>query len=106
FGHGSDGAFMEPSGCNRWQPVANAQPPGAAKASKTFAVGCDGKEGDDGSSPSEGFAIPPAQPSSLFSVVTPAVVFGVHASSTSVHDALRASRSLIACSRPSRARWP
>src|SRR5947209_3751503 len=60
------GAFMEPSGCNRWQPVANAQPPGAAKSSKTFAVGCDhlpfaahGKEGVDGSSPSEGSARTP-----------------------------------------------
>ena len=35
-----DGAFMEPSGRNRWQPVAN---------------GSDGKEGVNGSSPLEGF---------------------------------------------------
>ena len=34
------GAFMEPSGRNRWQPVAN---------------GRDGKEGVNGSSPLEGF---------------------------------------------------
>jgi hypothetical protein len=33
---------MEPRGCNRWQALANA---------------ADGKEGVDGSSPSEGFAV-------------------------------------------------
>jgi hypothetical protein len=53
---------MEPSGRNQWQPVANAPSLKAQKQAKTVAVGCDqlpfgahGKEGVDGSSPSEGF---------------------------------------------------
>jgi hypothetical protein len=52
---------MEPRGCNRWQPVANRTGRGTAKQAETVAVGCDrlregadGKEGVDGSSPSEG----------------------------------------------------
>ena len=52
---------MEPSGCNRWQSVANATPPKRLRQAKTVAVACDqlpepfhGKEGVDGSSPSEG----------------------------------------------------
>jgi hypothetical protein len=55
-----DGAFMEPRACNRSQPVAN----GVTR--ETVAVGCDrlpigshGKEGVDGSSPSEGSAKAP-----------------------------------------------
>jgi hypothetical protein len=59
-----DGAFMEPRGCNRWQPVAKAQRLERPKKPKLPAVGCDGlpfgphgKEGVDGSSPSEGFAL-------------------------------------------------
>ncbi len=32
---------MEPRGCNWWQAVANAAPPGTAKSSQTVAVGCD-----------------------------------------------------------------
>jgi hypothetical protein len=58
---------------------------------KTVAVGCDqlpesfhGKEGVDGSSPSEGFAILPAQPSSSSSGLMPAGSFDAHAASTSV----------------------
>jgi hypothetical protein len=54
---------MEPSGRNRWQPVAIARPGKSRKEGKTVAVGCDqlpksfhGKEGVDGSSPSEGSA--------------------------------------------------
>jgi hypothetical protein len=43
---------MEPSGRNRWQPVASGSQPKAAQIAKTV----DGKEGVDGSSPSEGFA--------------------------------------------------
>ncbi len=57
---------MEPSGRNQWQPVANAQAPKRLKQAKTVATGCDqlpigahGKEGVDGSSPSEGFEKPP-----------------------------------------------
>jgi hypothetical protein len=48
---------MEPSGCNRWQPVANAIVPETVETSE---IRChalrplDGKEGVDGSSPSEG----------------------------------------------------
>src|SRR5581483_5855114 len=97
------GAFMEPSGRNRWQPAANAT------VARTAQTG-DGKEGVDGSSPSEGFSFLPAYSSLSFSGVTPAGGFGVHRASTSVHGsnsgAFNASRSLIACSRPSRARWP
>src|SRR5512132_1081209 len=55
------GAFMEPSGRNQWQPVANAPASQAAKTSQTRwprlpPVACElhGKEGVDGSSPSEG----------------------------------------------------
>ncbi len=40
---------MEPSGRNQWQPVANEQAPKS-----------EGKEGVDGSSPSEGFKVFPA----------------------------------------------
>jgi hypothetical protein len=40
---------MEPSRRNQWQPVASA---GAAKTAETSEIG---KEGVDGSSPSEGF---------------------------------------------------
>src|ERR1700736_757880 len=51
FGHrrspAKDGAFMEPSGRNRWQPVANGTPPKTAQTSRS-ATG-DGKEGVDGS---------------------------------------------------------
>jgi hypothetical protein len=57
---------MEPSGCNRWQSVANATPPKRLRQAKTVAVACDqlpepfhGKEGVDGSSPSEGSAKAP-----------------------------------------------
>ena len=57
-----DGASMEQSGRNQWQSVANEMgPKKRLKRAKTFAVGCDqlrpgphGKEGVDGSSPSEG----------------------------------------------------
>ncbi len=77
----------------------------------SVATGCrDGKEGVDGSSPSEGFSFLPAQSSLSFSALTPTGSFDVHPASTSVHasssGALSASRSLMACSRPSRARWP
>jgi hypothetical protein len=53
---------MEPSGRNQWQPVANVGARKRQKQAKTVATGCHqlpigahGKEGVDGSSPSEGF---------------------------------------------------
>jgi len=64
----------------------------------------------DGSSPSEGFSVLPAQSLPSFSGVTPAGCFAVHRAPTSVRGsnsgASNASRSLIACSRPSRSTWP
>jgi hypothetical protein len=57
---------MEPNGCNPWQLVANGTDLKTAQKAKTVAVGCDqlpesfhGKEGVDGSSPSEGSAKAP-----------------------------------------------
>jgi hypothetical protein len=51
---------MEPSGRNRWQPVASGSQPKAAQIGETVAVGCHrlpetfhGKEGVSGSSPAE-----------------------------------------------------
>ena len=40
------------------------------KEARTVAVGCDGKEGVDGSSPSEGFAVQPALTAFLLSALT------------------------------------
>ena len=55
---------MEPSGRNPWQSLANGTASKTAQTSETVAVGCDrlpdGKEGVDGSSPSEGFSFLPA----------------------------------------------
>jgi hypothetical protein len=45
------------TGGNRWQIRSEQTRP---KQAKTVAVGCDGKEGVDGSSPSEGFSFLPA----------------------------------------------
>jgi hypothetical protein len=42
---------MEPSGGNQWQPVANERPENRENKPK------HGKEGVDGSSPSEGFEV-------------------------------------------------
>ncbi len=61
---------MEPRGCNRWQPVANRAAAKTAESNRTVAVGCDGKEGVDGSSPSEGFAVQPAISALLLSALT------------------------------------
>ena len=54
---------MEPSGRNRWQPLANDTNLKTPETGETVAVGgdrlprkSDGKEGVDGSSPSEGSA--------------------------------------------------
>ena len=56
---------MEPSGRNPWQSLANGTGSKTAQTGETVALGCDrlpasfhGKEGVDGSSPSEGFAKP------------------------------------------------
>jgi hypothetical protein len=56
-----DGASMGPSGRNQWQPVANGAAPKTAQTREIVAVDCQrlpprlhGKEGVDGSSPSEG----------------------------------------------------
>src|SRR5438445_5288972 len=45
------------TGGNRWQ---TGQPRERLKEAKRVAAGCDGKEGVDGSSPSEGFSFLPA----------------------------------------------
>jgi hypothetical protein len=59
---------MEPSGRNRWQPVANAAAAKRLKNAKTVVAGCDrlprkrhGKEGVSGSSPEEGLRQNPCQ---------------------------------------------
>src|SRR6266536_5068613 len=36
-----NGAFMEPSGRNQWQPLANGKAPKTARTSQTVATGCD-----------------------------------------------------------------
>jgi hypothetical protein len=62
-----------------------------AKQAKSVAVGCarlpgaHGKEGVDGSNPSEGFGLFAAQRSLLSSTSTATFGFDVHAASTSVH---------------------
>jgi hypothetical protein len=49
---------MEQSGRNRWQPVANGTAAKAAQIGENRCRGLrPGKEGVDGSSPSEGFAV-------------------------------------------------
>ncbi len=53
---------MEPRGCNWWQSAANRSTLKPQKQAKSVAAGChrwprDGKEGVDGSSPSEGSEI-------------------------------------------------
>jgi hypothetical protein len=56
---------MEPRGCNRWQPVANPNGPKTVETSENRCrelrplFGAHGKEGVDGSGPSEGFPRPP-----------------------------------------------
>jgi hypothetical protein len=99
---------MEPSGRNRWQPAANPMAPRTAQTGENRCRGT-GKEGVDGSSPSEGFQFVPAQKRFLLSDSAPLDVSGVHAASTawtSVLAPVNVSSSLIVCSRSSRARWP
>jgi hypothetical protein len=67
----------------------------------------DGREGVSGSSPEEGFRVCPAQAMLLLPLTATAGGCDVHEASTDVHRSnSRASRSRIACSRPSRAWWP
>jgi hypothetical protein len=78
---------MEPSRRNQWQSAANRPAAETAEQAKSVAVGCDwlprdGKEGVDGSSPSEGFGFLPAQLMLLLSWLAPAAGVGVHAAST------------------------
>jgi hypothetical protein len=74
---------MEPSGRNRWQPLADANEAGIAKQAKTVAVsyaqlpiGPHGKEGVSGSSPEEGFAKVPQV--GTFSVGSACTISNVH----------------------------
>jgi hypothetical protein len=62
------------TGGNQWQVARLSKP---QKQAKTVAVGCarlpfeaHGKEGVDGSSPSEGFAVQPASSAFLLSALT------------------------------------
>ena len=66
---------MEPSGRNTRQPVATGAHPGLSNLPESIASSCHqkpgaahGKEGVDGSSPSEGFASPLLISSFLFRV--------------------------------------
>jgi hypothetical protein len=59
---------MEPTGRNPWQPVANGTAARTAQTGETVAAACDrlpetfhGKEGVDGSSPSEVFEEKPCK---------------------------------------------
>ena len=78
---------MEPRGRNRWQSRANRPPSKPQNQAKSVATGCHrlpatfhGKEGVDGSSPSEGFKKRPAN--GLFFVASTAYV---HRSSASLN---------------------
>jgi len=80
---------MEPSGRNPWQPVANAQRPRTAELSQIrcrglppVAVRASGKEGVDGSSPSEGFTKATAYEPVPFAVWTIERTRDVHQTST------------------------
>src|ERR671937_2415374 len=84
-----DGAFMEPRGCNRWQSVANRIGAEAAETSQNrcrrlrpVAVRSAGKEGVDGSSPSEGLKLLPAQTQFLLPRSAAKCCFDVHRTAT------------------------
>jgi hypothetical protein len=87
-----DGALMEQSGRNPWQPVAKGTPREPLKQAKTVATGCDqlligahGKEGVGGSSPPEGFRLLPAQSPIPLSASAACPLLSVHRASTNVH---------------------
>ena len=70
---------MEPSGRNRWQPWQVERPRKRLKQPKTVAADCEplhGKEGVDGSSPSEDFAESPANRLLLLSMQQTPVTSG------------------------------
>ena len=83
---------------------------------QTVATGCDqlpigaGKEGVDGSSPSEGFPFSPAQPPFPLPALAGDGISDVHPASTAWTSTrfafVNASINSIACSRPSLARCP
>jgi hypothetical protein len=76
---------MEPSGRNQWQPVANGRAPKTGEPSQNRCRGLrpvDGKEGVDGSSPSEGFTKVPANAELLFAQWTVERALDVHQTST------------------------
>jgi hypothetical protein len=84
---------MEPRGCNRWQPVATGRKCTSSKRRaikpKRFAVGCDrlpkgahGKEGVEGSSPSEGLKESPANRHVVLPVMARLGFFGGYETGT------------------------
>ena len=97
---------MEPSGRNGWQPVANA---GVSKTAQTGRSATDGKEGVDGSSPSEGLTFFAAR--GLFAFARPATILEMVSTQRPPRGhrfcqawSWKASRSLIVCGLLSRAR--
>ena len=70
---------MEQSGRNRWQSEEAQK---RLKQAKSVVIACRGKEGVDGSSPSEGFREAPAQQLLLLSVEGKCRSGGVHETST------------------------
>jgi hypothetical protein len=92
---------MEPSGRNELQPVAKGRPAKRLKEAETVATGCDqlpigahGKEGVDGSSPSEGSAKAPESGALSFtSTCSPSILQWVWSRlwSSQVQNAVRAA---------------
>jgi hypothetical protein len=81
---------MEPRGCNRWQSAANRL---GLEAAKTSEIRChrlppDGKEGVDGSSPSEGFREVPANQPLPPAPVATRLGLDVHQASTARRETL------------------
>jgi hypothetical protein len=83
---------MEQSGRNRWQALGRQKTVKRLELGPTVATGCHrppfrshGKEGVDGSSPSEGFRLSPAQRLFPLSCWARFGLFGVHRASTNVH---------------------
>src|SRR5437879_195705 len=78
---------MEQRGRNGWQTF------GPPRAQKRLELAQNGKEGVDGSSPSEGFGISPAQRRFLLPLLTAERCFDVEAASTRLHGS--ASSALV-----------